>query len=132
MTKGGGVSRSEGNGRCAATWTSVRPVLEVDLHKERSMGALLALAGLVGAFVFAFRAQASMFGKGERRNMVAAQAAYARLVREAPDDPEARLSEAEYVQRHMKKTPSAVLNWILAILCMVVVSPLGCIVMAAS
>ncbi len=95
------------------------------------MGALLALAGLVGAFVFAFRAQASMSGKGERRNMIAAQAAYARLVRESPDDSEAKLSEAEYLQRHMKKTPSAVLNWILAILCMVLVSPLGCFLMVA-
>lgn len=96
------------------------------------MGAILALAGLVGAFVFAFRAQGSMSGKGERRNMVAAQAAYARLVRESPDHPDARLSEAEYVERHMKKTPSAMLNWILAILCMVVLSPLGCFIMVAS
>lgn len=90
------------------------------------MGVMLALAGLVGAFVFAFRAQGSMFGKGERRRMIAAQAAYARLVRESPDDPDARLSESEYLERHMKKSPSVVLNWIWAILCMVVVAPLGC------
>lgn len=96
------------------------------------MGALMMLAGIVGGVVFAFRAQEGMTGKGEARALVAAQADFARLVRESPDHPEAKLSEAEYVQKHMKKGRSGIGNWLLAMLCLFLLAPLGCFVMVAS
>lgn len=96
------------------------------------MGALLLALGMVGAVVFSFRAAGSMMGRGEERRRIAAQAAYARLVRESPTEPDARLSEAEYVQKHMKKSPSVIGNWLLAMLSLFLLLPLGCVVMAAS
>lgn len=95
------------------------------------MGFLLIAAGVVGFIYFGFRGAFSASGRGERRAEIAAQAEYAQLRRESPDHPEAVLSEPEYVQRHMKKGPSVVGNFLLALLCLFLLIPLGCVAMVA-
>ena len=64
---------------------------------------IAVIAAAVYAMVYSFRAQSwHRTGKGEREG----RAAYARIRRESPNSPDAQLSEAEFVDRFVRKGPS--------------------------
>lgn len=86
----------------------------------------LVLAGSV--YLVAFKVYPAIFfryaGRGERK----ARAEYQRIKREHPDAPEARISEAEFVENFVQQGPSP-WKYVLATLALMAIGlPLSCVV----
>jgi len=90
------------------------------------MGLILGLAVLAGVVYFMvklFQAQHWHYmGGGDRK----ARAEYARLSRENPDSPDAKLSEAEFVQRFVTQQPGMLRYLGYAMLLLIVGLPASC------
>jgi hypothetical protein len=91
-------------------------------------GLLMALACLAGIVVLVVKAYKAgtwhQQGVGER----SARAEYARILREQPDSAEARLSEAEFVQRHVASRPGMMRYLLFALLLAFIGLPASCAV----
>jgi len=67
------------------------------------LGFALSVCGVLAFFFYLFKA---VFGQIKTASgLLGAKAEYARLTREEPDSPSAKLSEAEHLQNYMKSRP---------------------------
>lgn len=96
------------------------------------MGIFLAFICVLAALFFYVRGMYAAFwryaGPGERQ----ARADYARLVRERPDAPEARLSEAEFVHDFLGRRPGFLRYLVFALLLTLVGVPMACALQLAT
>lgn len=93
------------------------------------IGFLLMLAILIAMiYLMFFKLYPSIFfrwaGGGDRK----ARAEYGRIKRENPDSPQAKISEAEFVENFIKQSPHPV-KYIVAILLLLIVGlPMSCVI----
>jgi hypothetical protein len=95
------------------------------------MGALIMVAAFIAFFIYLFKA----INAAKRKAVdgpVEAKAAYAKILREHPNSPDASISEAEYVQKHLKNMPSFGTYFVRAIVIGIVGIPGGCMLQLAS
>lgn len=90
------------------------------------MGIVLAFACIIAAFFFWFKALYNAFwryaGPGQRQ----ARAEHARILRESPNSPDGKISEAEYVNSYLKRSHGFLKYFVLALLVSMVGVPLSC------
>jgi len=90
------------------------------------MGTILGLAVVAGVLYLMFKAFQSQhwhaMGGGDRK----ARAEYARLSRENPDSPDARLSEAEFVEKFVNQMPGMFRYVGYSLLLLIVGLPVSC------